>query len=809
MKNKGFENFGQAWQLSALKLLTKDIPFAQKVKITLDPEYFDNKYCKHFAQLILNHLTKYQIPPDLRWLEKEVKTEHSEVIAKTYLAILSEIENADITRAISIEDEMQDFCYKRYAMMKHEEERALIELGLYDKARLVAFERYKPISISGKEFDLKRDYKRVLDEIVHYPVPTPFPTFNEKSQGGPGRGDLCLVIAPSNFGKCWERGTLIRMCDMSLKKIEDIRIGDKVMGHDGTSRTVEVITSGQEMMYKINQNNGDSYTVNESHILVLKPTKNYLKRYPKMTEELVKIEVKDYVLKSNFWKANHKGIKVGIDTFEYSETGIEPYFLGLWLGDGRSSESAIYSADSEIEDYLKSYADKLSFNLHIAPGNKNNSCIQFRITDNINNSKHSLKSLLKEYNLLHNKHIPKNYLINSRKTRLEVLAGLLDTAGYLDKTTKTNFEISTISDQLAEDIVFLGRSLGFKVQERKYQPKMKRLDGSIYTGNAWKIIISGDTYLIPTKIERKRAIKRKSNKSPLSTSITATKLKIDTYYGFTIDSKDPDRMFLLKDFTIVHNTAYLTAVARHAAICGKNVMYFSLETKGEQIARRAIAGLIHVNQENLDQHPGLIDQEIAKLKGNVRILQLKATEAYPEVLALKMEEAKADGFFPEIVCVDSINQLKTPKGSKFESTNHRFEWLAEWLRDFGNDYSLPVHAALQTNRSGFNADINDEQSIGKAIEPFQVADLVITFAQSVELESIGQARANFLKNRLGPKGMIIRVSYDPNQGLFKEEFVESKLALYNEKERNDAVKSLTNVKETLLKRRITNPTPSA
>ncbi len=73
-------------------------------------------------------------------------------------------------------------------------------------------------------------------------------------------------------GKCFKKGTEMLMFDGSIKKVEDIIIGDKLMGDDSMSRIVTSLASGEEMMYDVIPVKGDKYTVNESHILSLKYT---------------------------------------------------------------------------------------------------------------------------------------------------------------------------------------------------------------------------------------------------------------------------------------------------------------------------------------------------------------------------------------------------------------------------------------------------------------------------------------------------------------------------------------------------------
>lgn len=75
------------------------------------------------------------------------------------------------------------------------------------------------------------------------------------------------LIGNSGCGKCLAKNTKIIMFDGSIKKVQDIRIGDILMGDDSTPRKVLSTTTGKERMYKIKQEHGEDYTVNESHIL--------------------------------------------------------------------------------------------------------------------------------------------------------------------------------------------------------------------------------------------------------------------------------------------------------------------------------------------------------------------------------------------------------------------------------------------------------------------------------------------------------------------------------------------------------------
>lgn len=69
---------------------------------------------------------------------------------------------------------------------------------------------------------------------------------------------------------CHAPGTGIIMIDGSIKKVEDVKINDLVMGDDNHQRRVIALFKGNEEMYKIHLDNGDSFIVNKSHRLAFR-----------------------------------------------------------------------------------------------------------------------------------------------------------------------------------------------------------------------------------------------------------------------------------------------------------------------------------------------------------------------------------------------------------------------------------------------------------------------------------------------------------------------------------------------------------
>ncbi len=365
-----------------------------------------------------------------------------------------------------------------------------------------------------------------------------------------GHRAMLLQLATGG-GKCLGLGTPIIMFDGTIKQVENIKVGELLMGPDSTPRKVLSLARGKENLYKINQLNGDPYTVNESHILSLKHTNS---------KEVVNISVRDYLQKNKSFKHEMKSYKAGVE-FEskpYNQD-LPPYLLGIWLGDGTSSLPSVTSVDHEVIDYLYEYAK--SKNIDVVKREQKGKVITYYITDKSaiqGRGYHSnpLTNALNEYGLINNKHIPHEYKCNSRQVRLQVLAGLIDTDGHLHNNC---YDIAFKQKDLAYDTVYLARSLGLRAH---IKPCKKTCTNTGAIGDYFRIGISGNLDIIPVKVERRKPQPRRQIKDSLVCGFTIEPLGIGDYYGFEIDG---NHLFMLGDFTVTHNTFTFSFIADSSA----------------------------------------------------------------------------------------------------------------------------------------------------------------------------------------------------------------------------------------------------
>jgi hypothetical protein len=374
----------------------------------------------------------------------------------------------------------------------------------------------------------------------------------------PGTGYLKMVIAGfPKTGKCHGKNVPILMFDGTIKMVQDILPGDILMGPDSCARKVLSITQGRDILYRITPTRGESFTCNGNHILSLRAMMSKRKIYLK--GECKEISINDYLKESDNFQKIMKLWKTDVE-FPEQPLNIDPYMLGLWLADGTIGIPQITKSrtDMPICDYMMDWASRNGF---ICREEKSNTSINWRFVHKRSGGEVPNEFLNETRSCLvaGERRIPKQYLINSKANRQKLLAALLDTDGYLMKNntgTPVGYEIITKYPGLAEDIKFLGRSLGFDVRSSKKIGTIKSLN---FTGEYVRLTIFGNLDTLPMLLDRKRYPKKDSQKNWKNASFTIEEIGEDDYYGFMLDG---DGLYLLGDFTVTHNS-YLAGTAEH------------------------------------------------------------------------------------------------------------------------------------------------------------------------------------------------------------------------------------------------------
>lgn len=351
-------------------------------------------------------------------------------------------------------------------------------------------------------------------------------------------GKKAIEIDFEEAGKCVAKGTRFIMFDGSIKNVEDIVAGDVLMGPDSKPRTVLATTHGIDNMYKVIPENGIEHIVNSKH-----PIRTiYRKAYGNIVrEELITApnHIKTLSLHPR-WRECYALEKVNGIEFEHKDVLIDPYIFGLWIGDGDKDSARFTNPDIEVIDALKEFANanNLVCNIYNHSTSKLAKRISFTKKDC---SLNWFRQALDAMGVKDNKFIPKNYICTDRESRLQFLAGIIDTDGNYD-ARKHNFEIIQKLESVTAGIVYIARSLGIKTTV-----KTKVVNGCTY----YRIFLLSKGWIIPTKVKRKQCPEYTAlQKNPLECRFDIESIGKDEYYGFEVDG---DSLCLLEDFTIFHN----------------------------------------------------------------------------------------------------------------------------------------------------------------------------------------------------------------------------------------------------------------
>lgn len=355
--------------------------------------------------------------------------------------------------------------------------------------------------------------------------------------------------------------------------IGEVKVGDRIYDESGNLTSVTgVYPQGKRPVYKMTLLDGRVLYCGLDHNWYVwnhrksngykegkkKNGKNPLGGYEiKTTRELLV----DYRKVRDSWtnkRKNNFEYKYAIPNgkaVQYPEKNllIDPYLLGLYLGDGSNYYSKITTVDKEIENYL--YKISESMELQITKDGEETFMITAGKEGNRRSQKNIFHKFLIESNLYQNKHIPKEYLYASEEQRMELLRGLTDSDGYVDKNGAISFSSSI--PKLAEDFVRLCQSLGISVSKKKRKSGYKKNGQYVECKDSYRIDLytDKDVFKLSRKLERCKAKKKYIDKMSI----------VDIQYVFddettciTVDNKS--HLFLTDGYTVTHNSEIETSL---------------------------------------------------------------------------------------------------------------------------------------------------------------------------------------------------------------------------------------------------------
>ena len=355
----------------------------------------------------------------------------------------------------------------------------------------------------------------------------------------------------------------------------DLKVGDNILSPTGNS--VSVVMKTETMYdhdcYKITFDNGEEIIEDADHLWEVNSS------YWRMGKKVITSKDIYDQYQSKTKNKRGKGVQGSLFVdkskpinFVKNTLGIDSYLLGVWLGDGYSSDGRIIAHKDDYNFYKGKF--------DVEHERECDNCIRFKIRN--------LYSKLKNYNLIKNKHIPLKYLRSSYEDRLNLLRGLMDTDGSVRKNSRS-FEFYQKNYDLILQVVELLSSLGIKSNVRR-----KEIKGNYYYTVSFST--KERVFNLPRKIaninlakyERKQEGRHYIHKIEKVDSVPVACIQVDS----------EDHLFLCgRTFIPTHNSTTVVSFLLHFAVFNDNVNIGILANKAA--TARELLDRLQTAYENL------------------------------------------------------------------------------------------------------------------------------------------------------------------------------------------------------------------
>lgn len=388
---------------------------------------------------------------------------------------------------------------------------------------------------------------RSLAEAIRNPIADPEYSIQELLPFGGN----AMFSARFKAGKLLDVNTPM-LTSRGWSTMGDLVAGDHVFGSDGkpTRVTHAHPFDSSAQCYRVEFSDGRSIVAGEEHQWTVWST--HEKKYLTLTTG----EMLTYQRYGNPDAQPHSRkdrSKLCIDIVKAIQTPdiklpMDPYLLGLWLGDGSTNDAAVTTMDHEV---AQSFIDG-GYPISSVSNKPNNRAKTYRYSN--------LRNDLRAVGVFGNKHIPDEYLNAGTGQRAALLAGLMDSDGGVEKnstgTPSCNFT-STLKN-LSDGAAFLARSLGRKVIIREGRAKLYGVDH----GPKWTVSFYTTKANSPFRLMRhtEKLIDKQNMRSQRCAVKAIVPVEQRTMRCISVDATD--QLYAAgRDFILTHNSTLVGQLA--------------------------------------------------------------------------------------------------------------------------------------------------------------------------------------------------------------------------------------------------------
>ena len=590
--------------------------------------------------------------------------------------------------------------------------------------------------------------------------------------------DFVIIAGRPSMGKAQPLDALVKT-PSGWTRMGDLRVGEELASIDGRRSLVSgIFPQGPQQIYRLTLSDGRSAECTAEHLWRV-----YYRSWPEprtLSTDRLRQLLRARRYRHRLWIDTPSG--------DYGDGGprrlpLDPWLLGVLLGDGTLSGTSLRfsTSDPEMLARLRAHLPD-DFAVHPAGGD------DWRIVQTagahrkrtVGGAPNTPMAALRGLDLWdirsEEKFIPDLYLTASRQARLDVLTGLLDTHGWVERGGSVRFCSS--SERLARNVVELVRSLGGWCSMRRRACRYTYRGDTRVGRSAFVCNIhyrdAKDLFQLGSKRSRVLATPRRRWR-PVIASIEPTRVAEAQCIAVT----HPSQLYITDEYVVTHNTAFALNIAQHVGVTVHGrVLVLSLEMSAPQLVQRMLCSEAKVDSQAVrtgrlsaaDWHrltaaAGRLSEAAIFIDDSPGLTVL---EARAKARRMKAEHGL------DLVVIDYL-QLMRGRAS-MESRQQEISEISRSLKALAKELNVPVVALSQLSRAvesratrDFRPQLSDLRESG-ALE--QDADLILfLYRPSVYKEDLPPDEANITeviigKQRNGPVGTV-KVVFLPQYARFE------------------------------------------
>jgi replicative DNA helicase len=214
--NDLLSGYGYTFQIKVITALLRNRTFLQQIHDILDPNYFESEANQWLIEQIIEYSKVYKSSPTLEVLKFKIQDIEHDVLKQEVVQHLKDawryVESDDLT---FIEEKVLDFCKNQQIKKAIINSVELLQQGKYEQIKYLVDNALK----AGADKNIGHDYVENVEDrytqAVRFVKETPWDIINELTDGGLGKGELGVFVAPAGIGKSWG---LINIGAHALKK---------------------------------------------------------------------------------------------------------------------------------------------------------------------------------------------------------------------------------------------------------------------------------------------------------------------------------------------------------------------------------------------------------------------------------------------------------------------------------------------------------------------------------------------------------------------------------------------------------------